>query len=229
MRALRPLRRSAYRRLATALALSVLAEGLWTLAVVWQVVELGGGPVELSLVSGALALGVIVIALLGGVLADRVPQKWILVGVLAMLAVSIGLVAGLSALGVLSVPLLVAVAAVIGLSMGLFFPAYSALVPAMVDADELLAVNGFEGVVRPVLLQGAGPALAGVLVAVWSPAAALGATAVTCVAGSSRPWRCPRGPCAATSPRRPPATRCGRSSATSSRASATWWRRAGCS
>ncbi|WP_328302616.1 MFS transporter [Actinomycetospora sp. NBC_00405] len=183
MRALRPLRRSAYRRLATALALSVLAEGLWTLAVVWQVVELGGGPVELSLVSGALALGVIVIALLGGVLADRVPQKWILVGVLAMLAMSIGLVAGLSALGALSVPLLVAVAAVIGLSMGLFFPAYSALVPAMVDADELLAVNGFEGVVRPVLLQGAGPALAGVLVAVWSPAAALGATAVTCVAG----------------------------------------------
>jgi hypothetical protein len=65
MRALRPLRRSAYRRLASALALSVLAEGLWTLAVVWQVVELGGGPVELSLVSGALALGVIVTALLG--------------------------------------------------------------------------------------------------------------------------------------------------------------------
>ena len=229
MRALRPLRRSAYRRLATALALSVLAEGLWTLAVVWQVVELGGGPVELSLVSGALALGVIVTALLGGVLADRVPQKRILVGVLAMLAVSIGLVAGLSALGALSVPLLVVVAAVIGLSMGLFFPAYSALVPAMVDADELLAVNGFEGVVRPVLLQGAGPALAGVLVAVWSPAAALGAAAVAAWRGSSRRWRCPRGPCAATSPRRSRATRCGRSSATSSRASATWSGRAGCS
>jgi MFS family permease len=183
MRALRPLRRSAYRRLAAALALSVLAEGLWTLAVVWQVVELGGGPVELSLVSGALGLGVIVTALLGGVLADRVPQKRILVGVMAVLAVSIGLVAGLSALGALTVPLLVVVAAVIGLSMGLFFPAYSALVPAMVDADELLAVNGLEGVVRPVLLQGAGPALAGALVAAQSPAAALGATALACLAG----------------------------------------------
>ncbi|MFC5137400.1 MFS transporter [Actinomycetospora rhizophila] len=183
MRALRPLRRSAYRRLAAALALSVLAEGLWTLAVVWQVVELGGGPLELSLVSGALALGLIVTALLGGVLADRVPQKRILVGVMALLAVSIGLVAALSALGALSVTLLVLVAAVIGLSMGLFFPAYSALVPAMVDADELLAVNGLEGVVRPVLLLGAGPALAGALVAAYSPAAALGATTVTCVAG----------------------------------------------
>ena len=56
----------------------------------------------------------------------------------------------------------------------------------MVDADELLAVNGFEGVVRPVLLQGAGPALAGVLVAVWSPAAALGATAVALRGGARR-------------------------------------------
>ncbi|MDD7942542.1 MFS transporter [Actinomycetospora lutea] len=183
MRALRPLRRSAYRRLATALALSVLAEGLWTLAVVWQVVELGGGPGELSLVSGALALGLIVTALLGGVLADRVPQKRILAGVMAVLALSIGLVAGLSALGALSVTLLVLVAAVIGLSMGLFFPAYSALVPAMVDDDELLAVNGLEGVVRPVLLLGAGPALAGALVAAHSPAAALGATALACLAG----------------------------------------------
>ena len=75
--------------------------------------------------------------------------------------------------------------------MGLFFPAYSALVPAMVDADELLAVNGFEGVVRPVLLQGAGPALAGVLVAVWSPAAALGPRRSPAWRGSSRPLALP--------------------------------------
>jgi MFS family permease len=192
MRALRPLRRSAYRRLASALGLSVFAEGLWTLSVVWQVVELGGGPAGLSVVSGALALGVIVTALLGGVLADRVPQKRILVGVMATLAVSIGLVAGLSALGALSVPLLAAVAAVVGLSMGLFFPAYSALVPAMVDDDELLAVNGLEGVVRPVLLLGAGPALAGLLVAAYSPAAALAATAVACVAGLGAALSLPR-------------------------------------
>lgn len=192
MRALRPLRRSAYRRLAAALALSVLAEGLWTLAVVWQVIELGGGPGELSLVSGALALGVIVTALLGGVLADRVPQKRILVGVMSVLAVSIGLVAALSATGALSIPLLVVVAAAIGLSMGLFFPAYTALVPAMVVDDELLAVNGLEGVVRPVLLQGAGPALAGALVAAYSPAAALAATAVTCLAGLAAALSLPR-------------------------------------
>jgi MFS family permease len=181
-RALRPLRRSAYRRLATALAMSVLAEGLWMLAVVWQVIELGGGPTELSMVSGALALGVVLTALLGGVLADRVPQKRILAGVEVVLALSIGVVAGTSALGALSLPVLVVVAGVVGLSMGLFFPAYSALVPALVDPDDLLAANGLEGVVRPVLMAGAGPALAGVLVAAASPAAALGATALACLA-----------------------------------------------
>lgn len=69
----------ALRRLAAALAASVLAEGLWTLAVVWQVIELGGGPTELSLVSGALALGLVVTALAGGVLAGsvRLPRHYL--------------------------------------------------------------------------------------------------------------------------------------------------------
>ncbi len=177
-RALRPLRHSAYRRLATALTLSVLSEGLWTLAVVWQVIELGGGPSELSLVAGALALGLVVTALLGGVLADRIPQKRILVAVQATLVVSIGAVAALSATGALTLPILVAAAAVNGLSMGVFFPAYSALVPALVEPDDLLAVNGLEGMIRPALMQGGGPALAAALVAAFSPAAALATTAL---------------------------------------------------
>lgn len=177
-RALRPLRHSAYRRLASALALSVLSEGLWMLAIVWQVIELGGGPSELSLVSGALALGLVVTALLGGVLADRIPQKRILVAVELVVVISVGTVAALSATGALTLPVLVAAGAVVGLSLGLYFPAYSALVPALVDPDDLLAANGLEGIVRPVLMQGGGPALAGVLVAAFSPAAALAATAL---------------------------------------------------
>jgi MFS family permease len=60
--------------------------------VVVQEVELGGGPVELSPVSGAHALGVIVTALLGGVLADRVPRKRLLVGVLTPVFLVAGLV-----------------------------------------------------------------------------------------------------------------------------------------
>ena len=46
-------------------------------------------------------------------------------------------------------------------AMGLYYPAYSALVPRCVPAGDLLAANGLEGVVRPMLAQAAGPAAAG--------------------------------------------------------------------
>ena len=51
-------------------------------------------------------------------------------------------------------------------------------------AEELLAANGSEGVVRPVLAQAAGPAAAGLLVASLSPGAALAATSLTALAAA---------------------------------------------
>jgi hypothetical protein len=73
--------------------------------------------------------------------------------------------------------------------MGLYYPAYSALVPSLVPDGELLAVNGLEGMIRPMLQNAAGPAVAGFLVAALNPGAALAATATasllaaTCLRG----------------------------------------------
>ena len=47
----------------------------------WEVIRLGGGPGQLSTVMTASAVGVLVPALLAGVVADRVPQKHILLTV----------------------------------------------------------------------------------------------------------------------------------------------------
>src|SRR3954452_10945182 len=71
-RALEPLRSRGYRLLATSLALSLFSQGLWAIAVVWQVVELDAGPAVLGLVAGASAAGMLASTLLGGALADRV-------------------------------------------------------------------------------------------------------------------------------------------------------------
>src|SRR6185436_11253364 len=77
-RALTPFRHPAYRRLAVALTLSTFASGVWVVALVWEVIRIGGGPAQLSVVATASSLGVLLPALLGGVVADRVPQKLIL-------------------------------------------------------------------------------------------------------------------------------------------------------
>jgi MFS family permease len=176
-RALSPLRHSSYRLLAASMALSLLSAGLWAVAVVWQVVGLGGGPAALSLVSGLSAGGMLASTLLGGALADRIPQRHILLAVALIQAGSVAVVAVLSLTDVLALWQLAAVGLVGGVATGLYYPAYSALVPSIVPEGDLLAVNGLEGMVRPVLQNAAGPAAAGLLVAALSPGAALAATA----------------------------------------------------
>ncbi len=176
-RALSPLRHPAYRLLAASMALSLLSGGLWAIAVVWQVVALDGGPAELSLVTGLGAGGMLASTLLGGALADRIPQRRILLGVAVANVSSVAVVATLSLAGALELWQLAAVSLVTGLGSGLYYPAYSALVPTLLPEGELLAANGLEGVLRPMLAQAAGPALAGFLVAGFSPGAALTATA----------------------------------------------------
>nr|WP_218891556.1 MFS transporter [Actinomycetospora corticicola] len=188
------MRHPAYRWLAGNLACSVLAEGLWVVAVVWQVIALGGGAGEFSLVSGVLALGAVVTALLGGVLADRLPQRGILVVVAAMQVAAVGPVAVLPLSGSLGLVALVVVAGVIGVAGGLMFPAYSAVVPRLVPADELQAVNGLEGMLRPVLLSAVGPAIAGAVVAAAGPGWALVVVAAASLAALGCAWRLPATP-----------------------------------
>ena len=48
-RALTPFRHAGYRRLALALVLSSFASGVWIVALVWEVIRIGGGPGQLSL------------------------------------------------------------------------------------------------------------------------------------------------------------------------------------
>ncbi|WP_200941716.1 MFS transporter [Agromyces sp. Root1464] len=178
-RALRPLRNPAYRWLAAALVSSLVGSGIWLVALVWQIVAIGGGAAELSLVAGASAIGMLLTTLLGGALADRIPQRKILLVVEVVRTASVGIVALLSLTGTLAVRQLAAVALVGGVMAGLYYPAYSALLPSVVPEDQLLAANGFEGMARPVLMQAAGPALASALIAISSPGAALAVAALT--------------------------------------------------
>jgi MFS family permease len=182
-RALTPFRHSAYRRLAVALVLATFAGGVWTVGLVWEVIRIGGGPAELSVVSTAAAVGVLLPALLGGVVADRVPQKVILLGVAAIELLAMGTVALLSVADLTLLWHLGVVGFAIGAAMAFYYPAYSAWLPALVPEDDLLAVNGFEGMVRPTIGQAVGPAVAGVLVGAASPAAALTVAALASLAG----------------------------------------------
>ena len=182
-RALAPFRTRAYRRLAVALVLTTFASGVWVVALVWAVIGLGGGPGELSLVSTAGAVGVLAPALLAGVVADRVPQKRVMLGVAGVQLAGMSLVAALSLAGLLSLWHLAGVAFAVGAATAFYYPAYSAWLPALVEESDLMAVNGFEGMVRPTVGQAIGPGVAGVVVGAVSSGAAVAVAAGAMAAG----------------------------------------------
>jgi MFS family permease len=176
-RPLRPFRHRDYTLLAASMGASLFASGLWIVALVYQVIALGGGPSDLSLVSAAAATGLLASVLLGGVAADRVSRRLLLRMVEAVRIVMAGLAAALALSGALQLWHLAAIAFVVGAAEAFFYPAYSAILPTLLPADELLAANGLEGVLRPVAMYAAGPALAGGLVAAFGPGIALGGAA----------------------------------------------------
>ena len=98
-RAARPFVHAQYRILAFALVMSLLGAGIWLVSMVFEVKALGGGPIQLSFVATAKAIGLIVATLIGGAVADRVPQKFILITIESTKAVVIIAAAVLSLTG----------------------------------------------------------------------------------------------------------------------------------
>jgi MFS family permease len=177
-KALRPFAHREYRVLIAALAISIFGSGMWAVAMVYQVIHLGGGPLELSLVAAAGSVGLVAFVLAGGIAADRIPQRRLIIAVEGANLAVIAAVSGLAMTGLLQLWHIAAGSFVLGVGAAFFFPAYSAILPRILPAQDLLAANGMEGSMRPVLQQAAGPAVAGMVVAALSPSHAVTAVAV---------------------------------------------------
>jgi MFS family permease len=170
-RFVRPLAHRDFRMLFGAVVLSIFGAGMWAVVMVYTVIDAGGGPVDLSLVAAANAVGLLVCAIPGGIAADRIPRRLLLRVVELLNLVAIASIAVAGVLGAVTIPHLAIVAFVLGAGAGFFFPAYSAILPRILPPAQLLAANGLEGAIRPALQQAAGPAAAGMIVAaVLAPA-----------------------------------------------------------
>ncbi|MCZ4653274.1 MFS transporter [Gordonia amicalis] len=181
-RALKPLARRQYRLLASGLILAMFGDGIWTIAVIWQVIALGGGPGQVSLATGTAAVGMLVSTLAGGVLADRISQRHIMIGLEVTKMVAFGAVGVASVAGVLDLWMVVVASLLAGATMGMYYPAYSALLPGVVSSSELQAANGIEGFFRPVVFQAVGPMVAGAVIGATAPGQAVVLAAIASIA-----------------------------------------------
>src|SRR4051794_12452829 len=175
-RVLAPFKIREYRLLIAAVSLSIFAEGMWAVVMALQVIELDNDPASLSLVATCLGVGLVAFLLVGGIAADRFNQRTIIILVEAVNVTVVSVIAVLGLVGSLRIWHMAVAAGMLGIAAAFFFPAYSAILPRILPAEQLLAANGVEGVVRPVFQRAVGPAVAGMLVGATFPA--LGAVAV---------------------------------------------------
>ncbi len=158
-----------YRLLISAVSILILAEGMWTVVMTLQVIALDDDPTSLSLVATCMGVGLVAFVLIGGIAADRFPQRAIIILVEAVNFAAVAAVAVLGVIGELRLWHMAVAAFMLGVGAAFFFPAYSAYLPRILPAEQLLAANGVEGAIRPTLQQAIGPAVAGVLIGATFP------------------------------------------------------------
>jgi predicted MFS family arabinose efflux permease len=133
---------------------------------------------QIGIVLAARTLALAGALLVGGVLADRLPRRRIMVAADLVRVGSQGLLGGLLIAGAASVPAVAVLAGVTGAAAGFFNPASTGLLPAVVPVEHLQPANGLRATAMAAG-EIAGPALGGVLVAAAGPGWAIGLDAAT--------------------------------------------------
>ncbi|MGH2969753.1 MAG: MFS transporter [Solirubrobacteraceae bacterium] len=164
VRLLAPLRHRDFRLLWGGMCVSLLGDGVFMVAIAWQAYELSNAPTALSLIGIAMTVPTIAFLLLGGVVSDRMDRRRVMLAADVGRGIVVGLIAALSLTGALELWHLVALVAVYGAAAAFFGPAFDAITPEVLPANELAQANALDHLVRPVALRLAGPAVGGVLI-----------------------------------------------------------------
>ena len=151
------------------MTISALGDGIYTVALAWQVYDISNTPTALSLVGVAWFLPQIAAVLLAGVIADRVDRRWLMIAADIMRAVAIGVMGVLSVAGQLELWHVWVLVALYGIGNSFFYPAYTALVPQVLPKDQLVQAAALRQFVRPLSMRVVGPALGGAIVAAAGP------------------------------------------------------------
>jgi MFS family permease len=143
-------------------ALSVVGDRITPVAIAFAVLGLGSAT-DLGLVMAAGGVPFLLFALAGGVWADRVGRRRVMLASDILRALSQALVATLLLTGSAEVWMLAALSFVYGMSAAVFMPALVGLIPQTVAAPRLQEANALLALTRSVA-NVAGPALAGVII-----------------------------------------------------------------
>ena len=173
-----PLSDGSFRLLACGQFASTAGDYCYAVALPWLVLSTHGGAILLGTVLACYGLPRTVLIPVGGLLADKIGARTVMLAAdAARCVLVVGLVV-LAARHVASLPLLGPVAALLGAGEGLFIPASFSIMPSLLEPEHLAAGNA----VNSAAVQAgsvAGPVLGGLLVATAGPTSAFAVDAAS--------------------------------------------------
>ena len=161
-----------FRLFFTGQMVSLLGDAVTPFALAWAVLDLTGSARDLGFVIAAKTAPLVIFLLVGGVFADRLPRRAVMltadVARMAIQATTAALLLSHTA----RIWELIVLQALAGTGSAFFNPASTGLTPMTVSAGRLQEANALRGMSMG-LMQFAGPALAGILIVTVGPGYAL--------------------------------------------------------
>ena len=137
----------------------------------WLIVnELGGSPIDLGYLGAASALPTIAVNIFGGVVADRVNRRLLLIITSVLTVTLLAVLALLTVTDVVRIWHVIAISAVLGLVFGVEWPARNAFFPALIGRAHIMSAVALNSI----LWQGGrvvSPAIAGFVIRLFGTGA----------------------------------------------------------
>jgi MFS family permease len=160
-------------------AVSLIGDGVYLVAIAWLVLDISNEPTALGLVGLAWMLPLVVSLRISGVLSDRFERRRLMIAADLLRCGAIGAIAALAVAETAELWQVIALVVVYGIGQALFQPTFSAIVPDIVPREQLLQANAVRELMEPLGMRFAGPALGGLLIAVFGVGEALVIDAAT--------------------------------------------------
>jgi len=160
----RPLAIRDFRLLWIGTVVSFLGDGVYIVAIAWQVYDQWNRPSALAGVGIAWSLPQVVFVLGSGVLSDRFDRRKLLITADVIRGLSIAGLGTLVTLDLLQLWHVYGLVALFGVGQSLYGPAHNSILPDLVPADQLVQANSLAQFSRPFAMTLLGPALGGILV-----------------------------------------------------------------
>ncbi len=149
----------------TGQSVSMVGDGVFTVALALETLRIDRSPAALSFVLAARIAPTVGLLLIGGVVVDRVPRRLAMLASDAVRGFAVAAIAAGVAAGRLRLWELITMSVVFGIADAFFTPAATAIVPELLPTDLLVQGSALNSSSQQAAQRLAGPALGGVIIA----------------------------------------------------------------